>query len=157
VVGSVRPYSLGSCILPSVTLRTFLLGTGLGFLVSWGSLLGVLFFINPRQAGMLGFTLFFLALFLATASTASLVGYGLRRFIAPGQIPAYSVRYSLRQGILLGLLLDGILLLQSLRLMRWWLVLILVIIFISLEFFFLSYDQATASRRRFAKASSPAA
>ena len=130
-----------------MTLRTFLItsavGSVLGWLV-WGS---IVIWLDPVQAAGAGFLLFFLALFLATASSAALIGYGVRRLLAPGSHPAYSVRPSLRQGIWLGVFLDTLLFLQLVRLNRWWLTLIFIIFFLSVEFIFLSYDR-NAKRSR---------
>jgi len=130
-----------------MTLRTFLLGSFVGTILGWLVWLAIVFWLDPIQAGTFGFVLFFLALFLAIASTTALIGYALRRILAPGHHPAYSVRPSLRQGIWLGLLFDLLVLLQLLRLGRWWLTLIIVIFFISLEFVFLSYDRNVKTNR----------
>lgn len=98
--------------------------------------------LNPYQAGWVGFVLFFLALFVALSSIASLVGYGARRLVVAAQPPAYRVRSSIRQGVLLGLLTTVLLGLQLARLAQWWLVLIVVVLFVTTEFIFLSYDRA---------------
>jgi len=131
-----------------MTVRTFLLGSVVAILISWAVWLLVLFWMNPLTTGTLGFVLFFLTLFLVIASSTALVGYGLRRLVAGSQLPTYSVRYSLRQSVLLGLLVNVNLLLQLTRLLRWWLVLIIIAVFISIEFFFLSYDQSIIRRQR---------
>ena len=129
-----------------MTLRTFFLGSIAGIILGWIVWLAIVFWLDPIQAGTFGFILFFLALFLAVASTAALIGYALRRILAPGHHPAYSVRPSLRQGIWLGIFFDLLVLLQLLRLSRWWLTLIIIIFFISLEFVFLSYDRVVKTR-----------
>jgi len=97
--------------------------------------------LDPLEAGSLGYVLFFLSLFLLVASISALVGYGIRRFIFSRQHPAYSVRPSLRQGAWLGFFLDILLFLQLFRLLRWWIAFIIVLLFLSLEVLFLSYDR----------------
>lgn len=126
-----------------MTLRTFLGGSLVGALLGALVWLAIVFWLDPLQAGAPGFILFFLALFLATASTASLAGYGIRRLLNPAIHPAHHVRPSLRQGILLGLFLDVLLFLQLLRLSRWWLTLICIIFFVCFELIFTSYDRNT--------------
>lgn len=119
-----------------------MLGSAVAIVISWVIWLMILFWVNPEAAGVPGYVLFFLSLFLAIASTMALVGYGVRRFVASQELPAYSVRYSLRQGLLLAILIDISLVLQRGRLLRWWLVLILIVLCVSIEFIFLSYDHA---------------
>lgn len=126
-----------------MTLRTFFWGSLAGALLGWLVWVAIVLWLDPVQAGSVGFVLFFLALFLALASTAALVGYGVRRLIGSAAHPAHHVRPSLRQGLLLGVFFDALLLLQLLRLSRWWLTLILIVIFVCIELVFLSYDRNT--------------
>jgi len=106
----------------------------------------VLFFLDPTQAGTLGYVLFFLSLFLTVASVASLIGFGLRRVLRVQQLAAYSVRSALRQGIMLALFVCILLILVRLRVYQWWVAVILTIFFVSAELIFFSYDR-TISRR----------
>lgn len=131
-----------------MTVRLFIIGTLVTALAAWGMWLMIIMWLDPVEAGLYGYLLFFLTLFLGIASLMALAGYGLRRMLVPAQLPAYRVRYSIRQGILLGLFTDLLLFLQRLRLIRWWLVLLLTVVFICTEFFFLSYDHAS---RRYTK------
>lgn len=124
-----------------MTVRVFTLGAAATAVLAWAVWLVVLSWLDPVQAGWIGFLLFFLSLFLAVAGSAGLIGYGVRRIINPGQHPTYSVRPALRQGILLGLFLDLLLALQLLRLLRWWIAFILIVLLLSTELVFLSYDQ----------------
>lgn len=124
-----------------MTIRTFLVGTTISIGASWAILALIITSLDPSQASSLAFTLFFLVMFLAAASTAALLGYGVRRFLLSSQHPAHSVRPSLRQGIWLALLLDILLFLQLLHLLRWWIAFIIVLLFLSLEVLFLNYDR----------------
>lgn len=126
-----------------MSVRLFIIGALLTALAAWGMWLMIIMWLDPIEAGLYGYLLFFLTLFLGIASVMALVGYVLRRLLVPAQLPAYRVRYSIRQGILLGLFTDLLLFLQRLRLIRWWLVLLLTVVFICTEFFFLSYDHAS--------------
>lgn len=130
-----------------MTIRFFLAGVLTSLVISWGIWLLIINWLDPEETVWLGFALFFLALFLAVASTAALIGYGLRRLLAPGQLSIYRLRPSLRQGIWLGLFFDLLLFLQLQRLLRWWITIIIIFIFLSIEFLFLSYEARSARYR----------
>lgn len=125
-----------------MTVRIFFGGSLLTALITWTIWLLILWFVDPQQAGLLGFIIFFLSLFLSIASSVALLGFAVRRVVRDPQLPAYQVRNSLRQGVLLALFTSILLLLQLLRLLQWWVALILIILFVSAEFIFLSYDRA---------------
>ncbi|HZQ45978.1 MAG TPA: hypothetical protein VFC07_03120, partial [Verrucomicrobiae bacterium] len=110
----------------------------------------IILWLNPAAGGWVGYVLFFLSLFVVLSSVASLIGYGVRRVLLPRQLPAYSVRISLRQALLVGLFTNILLFLQLLRVLQWWLTIILILFFVVIESMFLSYDRA-ASRHRHAE------
>lgn len=126
-----------------MTVRTFIIGSLLAGIISWSIWIAIIILLDPVQAGWLGFILFFLALFLAVASTVALIGYAARRLMAPEQLAAYAVRSALRQGALLALFLLLLLFLQLMRLYQWWLAVVAIVLFISVELMFLGYDRTT--------------
>lgn len=125
-----------------MTVRTFLLGSAGAAILFWGIWALIINWINPTEAGAIGFLLFFSTFFLAVAATAAFFGYGLRRLITPSQFAAYRVRTSLRQAVWLGFFLDLLLFLQLQRLLYWWVTVIVIVLFLSLEFLFLTYDKS---------------
>lgn len=125
-----------------MTVRVFTIGTALTAFLSWAIWLLIVNYLDPTRAGWLGFLLFFLALFLAIASVASLIGFFARRLVMPQRLPSYAVRTALRQGVLLGLFLDLLLFLQLIRLYQWWLAIFGICLFLFIEFIFLGYDRA---------------
>lgn len=125
-----------------MTVRVFIAGSLLTAIGSWAIWLLIINYLDPVRAGAIGFSLFFLTLFLAVASTASFIGYVVRRFIARDVLAAYAVRAALRQGVLLGLFSDLLLGLQLINLYTWWLTVIAIILFVTTEFIFLGYDRA---------------
>ncbi len=135
-----------------MTLRTFLIGTALSMVCAWGIFFLLINWLEPEVAGGIGFVLFFLTLFLAIASTASLIGYFTRRILIPRQLPGYHVRTALRQGIWLGIFTNALLFMQLQRLLKWWITAIIVVLFISIEFIFLTYDQGKTHSRGAAQA-----
>lgn len=129
-------------------MRIFILGCVAGVLVGGGVMALIVTQLDPDQAGPVGFGLFFLSLFVGVSSFMAGVGYGVRRLILARQFPAYVVRTSLRQGIMLGVFTAGLLFLQLWRLYRWWLALIIVVLFVSFELVFLSYDRSYQRNHR---------
>lgn len=125
-----------------MTVKVFLFGSILATAVSAAIWLLIVTYLDPARAGLGGFILFFLSLFIATTGVVSLLGYGARLIVMPRQFAAYRVRASLRQGTLIALLSSGLLALQLFRLYRWWLALLMVILFVSCELIFLSYDRS---------------
>lgn len=118
-------------------------GSAIGAVLGWLVWVAIVLWLDPAQARAVGFILFFLALFLAVASSAALAGYAIRRLIGSNVHPSHHVRPSLRQGLLLGTFFDVLLLLQLLRISRWWLTLICIILFLCFELAFISYDRST--------------
>ena len=131
-----------------MTVRLYLSGSVAVAVISSIIWLLIIMQLDPAQAGVIGLLLLFLSLFLAVGSITNVVGYGLRRLLVPRQFPSYRVRTSLRQGVVLGLFTSVLLLLQLLRFYHWWLTLILIVLFVSIEFIFLTYDRASGRHLR---------
>ena len=131
-----------------MTVRTFLVGSFVSSVVFWGIWLLIVLWVSPSEIPIVGLILFFLSFFLAVASVAALLGYGLRRLIIPSQFPAYRVRTSLRQALLLGGFMDLLMFLQMQRLLRWWVTVIMIILVLSIEFIFLSYDRGVGRHQK---------
>lgn len=129
-----------------MTVRAFILGSFIGAAIGCGMWLLVVTQMKPDQASWLGFTLFFLSLFLAIASIGGLLGYFVRRLVTDKAFGPYTVRTSLRQGIMLGVFFVVLLFLQLMRIYQWWIAIILIVLCASFELVFLSYDKAHARR-----------
>jgi len=129
-----------------MTVRTFIIGSLIATAIGGAIWALIVTQLSPHQAGPLGFILFFLSLFLTAGSFSALVGYFIRRLLGNRQFPAYIVRTSLRQGVMIGSFFVVLLLLQLGSLYRWWLAVIIIVLLISFELVFLSYDRN--SRRK---------
>ena len=101
----------------------------IAFILCWLSFFMVIFFINPQEAGFLGFFLFYLSLFLALTDTFALAGFFLRIWLLDRPIFT-QVIVSFRQAIWFSLFVVFCLILQSKRLLNLW-VIILSILFLS--------------------------
>jgi len=124
-----------------MSVRTFLIGSLFTAISSWAIWIIIINFLDPIQAGFIGLFLFYLAIFLSVASTSALIGYGVRRLLKPDLLAAHVVGPAMRQGVLLGIFLDVLLVLQHMRLYRWWVGISFAIILIIIEIVFLSYDR----------------
>jgi len=135
-----------------MTVRTFVVGALAATAVGAASWLLTLTKLDPAAAGAIGFLLFFLSFFVVTAGAMSLAGYAVRRLLAPQLLPSYLVRTSLRQGVMVSLFVVLLLLLQLWRLYRWWIALIAIVIVVSFELVFISYDRTASYRPHRAQA-----
>lgn len=127
-----------------MTVRAFLLGASVTSVIALGIWIMIIYWLDPRQAGWIGYMLFFLSLLLGLIGVISLIGYGIRRLLMPDTLPAYHVRHALRQAVLIGVFTNVILALQLVRLNHWWLVIGMMILITLIELVFLSYDRSVS-------------
>ena len=107
-------------------------------LMSWIAWMLVIFLINPKDAGTLGFGLFYASLFLALLGIFSMVGLFIRHLHKKKKFIVEKVLVSFRQGMWFAIIVVGALMLQSKDLLTWWNGVLLVLIVTVLEFFFIS-------------------
>jgi len=125
-------------------IKTFLFLIGLGSILSLVSWLVIIFSVDPGQAGFIGFSVFYLSLFLTLLGLIFLVGQWLRTKIFRKQIIYIRLNTSLRQAVLFALLLIGWAFLQSYGLAHIWNVILLILVLTSLEFFFVTTQKQPA-------------
>ncbi len=103
--------------------------------IAWITWLLVMSTINPTQTVWWGFVLFYTTLFLSLFGSFAVAGLAVRTIT---QFRRRTVRYqastSLRQALLWSLALIIALFLQSQRLLSWWVVSLLAIVFVLIEF-----------------------
>ncbi len=107
-------------------------------LVCWIAWLFVLYFMNPTEAGSIGFLLFYISLFFASLGTFSLLGFFLRVWFSKEQIIFRHLGIATRQSLWFSALVILTLLLQAGNFLKWWSILLLLFFMLLLEFFFLS-------------------
>ena len=105
----------------------------------WGAFLLVVNAINPENAGILGFTLFYATLFLALAGLAALIGFYLRFKILKERLVFNLVKIAFRQSFLFAFLIVASLLLLSQKLLSWTNLILLIIILGLAEFIMIGY------------------
>jgi hypothetical protein len=107
-------------------------------LFCWLAWLVVLYYINPTEAGLIGFLLFYFSLFVAVFGTFSLLGFFIRVWFSKEEVIFRHLGIATRQSLWFALLLVGTLAMKGANFMRWWSILLLMLFLILLEFFFLS-------------------
>ena len=107
----------------------------LGFLISAFGLVSVILFTDPNNSGWIVHASLYLTLFLTVITAATIFGILIRSAFFYG-LYAANLKISIRQAILLGLLLCISLLLLSYGLLIWWVFLLLLSFTIALEIFF---------------------
>lgn len=116
-----------------VTLRSSLSVFGIGTAFAWAAFLLIFFTVPPDAAGVLGEIFFFSALLLALIGTLTMLGI-LGRWRMSRLLPALHIGPAFRQGTLLSLAGVGLLLLQRFRVLRWWNILLLVVVLAGMDF-----------------------
>lgn len=117
-----------------MTLRSSLAVFGVGTAFAWAAFLLIFFTVPPDTAGVLGEAFFFSALLLALIGTLTMLGI-LGRWRMSSLLPALHIGPAFRQGALLSVAAVGLLLLQRFRILRWWNILLLVILLAGFDFF----------------------
>lgn len=103
-------------------------------LLSGFSLASVIIFTDPEQASAVVFLFLYLSAFLFSFGFFTLLGLLLRRYLAPTMF-VLNFYTSLRQALLVALLITLSLVLLGQHLLFWWVELSLVLLLISIEFF----------------------
>jgi hypothetical protein len=119
-------------------LRAFLILILVGTVLAWASWLIALFKIDPIGSGALGIGLFVILFLLGLFGVFFFAGFGVRRLLFRRQTLFSKLNTSLRQGGFFTALVALWAILQSQRLVRWWNLVLLVLLFATLEFFFVS-------------------
>ncbi len=123
-----------------MSLKNYLILFAVGTLLSWGAWVIVLTQMNPDVNRAVTVTAFAMSLGFAVAGTFAFGGFGVRAMFGKDPVLFRVLRTSVRQGVVVAVLLEGLLVLQAMRWFAWWNVVPLVIFFILLEGFFLSQD-----------------
>lgn len=122
-----------------MSLSRYLLTMIAATLLCWLAWVLVLININPFGAGLTSFFIFYASLFLALVGSFTLIGFVVRVWLLKQDEPYFrQVKKTFRHGLLLAALLIFALLLQSQRLLNWWRIILLILVFALLELFFLT-------------------
>lgn len=109
-------------------------------IVSFLSLFLVLSRLDPFQDQLLALPLFFISLFFASSTLLSLLGYVIRIAFYRDELLLNHFNVSLRQGIILGFCLCGMMGLQAMRTLSWWNGPVLVVLALLVELYFVAKE-----------------
>lgn len=121
-----------------MTLKRYLLTMAATTFLCWFAFGIVIFRIDPYTAGFLGLLLFFVSLFFSVWGTLSLCGFVLRFIFLKSVVPFRYIGTSLRQALWFAIILCLSLFLVTQEIYAWWMSLLLIIGFSTLEGFFIA-------------------
>lgn len=98
-------------------------------------------FIDPEKTGQAGKIIFYLVLFFALSGMLNLFLLWLRGVWGGEKTAILNINLSLRQSIFLATILVGLLALQGLRILVWWVGLLLVASIFLAELYFLASER----------------
>lgn len=116
---------------------------GVASAAAWTAWVVVVHAIDPVHTGLLGFLLFYVTLAIALIGTLSLFGAGLRAWSHPEEHPSRHTIRSFRQSILLTLLMLSICIMLSAGVLRWWSLILAVLIIGLIELIIISIQRKT--------------
>lgn len=119
------------------TTKKYLIPLILGSLVALTGFIFVLLYVDPYTTGTLGHLFFYLTIFLATIGIVTTLTLLFRQRFFPG-IYAELFRISLRQAVLVAILVTGLVYLEAQNILYWWVGLTLGLFLIAIESFFSS-------------------
>lgn len=96
----------------------------------------ILFRTDPYEGGRSSLIWFFASLFISIAGVLTTTAYYFRNALGKGRTPSVYFVTSLRQGILVSLVVVGLLLLKAMDSLAWWDGLLLIASVVLLELFF---------------------
>lgn len=125
-----------------MTLKNYLLVMAVLTIVCWAIFIFVASLVDPQMTNWLGYTLFYLALFLSLSGTTAIIGFVVRFVALKKELAFNLVKLAFRQSFLFSLFIIFLLILKSQHLFNWLNLLLLVIIFAVLELFLISYKKS---------------
>lgn len=108
----------------------------IGFVLALGVWILILFNIDPYKADFMSIASFYASLFLWVFCLLSIFGYYLRIWLGNKEVIYANLPVAMRQGVLISLIITGLLILQSLRVLNWWITGIWIMVIIVVELFF---------------------
>lgn len=121
-----------------MTLKQYLSTLAVGTAFAWIAWFLILTSINPAETSAIGIFFFYITLFAANSGLFTIIGTLLRQRKKEESELQHVILTSLRQAILLSLLVIAALFLLRTELLTWWVVLISITLIALIEFFALS-------------------
>ncbi len=125
-------------------IRTILWGLSAVAAACWLAWALTIVNTNPEQGGQVALASFYLSLYVGLASTLTVAGYLLRRHFGNNELRYANLLVAFRQAFLGAALGLALIALQSIGLLAWWDILLLVAVVLLLEL----YVRSNARSRR---------
>lgn len=118
-----------------MSFRSYLALMALCTLIAWAAWALVIFNVNPEEAGLSGFLLFYVTLGTGLIGTLSLLGIWFRVILLGRKdVVTREVKVSFRHAVLLSLVAGFALALSAKALLHWWVLFVLIIVASVLEY-----------------------
>ena len=116
------------------SLTSLLLRIGSASLLSFTSLLVILFRVSPLSSPTVAVPFFFLTLFLFSASTVTLIGLGSWQYVKiEGMDTGKKISIAFREGLFFATAITLVFLFQILGILTWWIIVLIFLVFILVE------------------------
>lgn len=119
-----------------MTIKNYLFGIFATTLLATGIVIAILFNTNPYQADLVTIITFFASLFLFLVGLFTFSGFYLRVYFSNREVVYTNLPISLRQAVLLALIIVGLLIFKSLGVLNIWVLISFVICVAMVELFF---------------------
>lgn len=119
-----------------MVLRIYLFSLYLTFFLSLGLLCLILFNVNPFASPYWLHFLFYFTFFLVWVALFGLIGFYLKIWAANREVIFAHLWPTLRQSIFIGLGITSLLFLYQIKVLNWWVGILLVFALLMLELFF---------------------
>jgi hypothetical protein len=122
--------------------KNYSLIMGAATIIAWVGFFTIIFNFDPQEANWIIFILFYLSLFLAVSGTLSIIGFFARiLLLRKRSILRYLATESFRQATIVAAALVVTLILQSVRILTWWNMALLILAAAALEFLILLFKK----------------
>lgn len=129
-----------------MTFRMYIILMSLATFFAWAAWAVILWNTNPFEAGLIGFVMFYLTLFISLVGTLTLLGVSYRVLVRQRRdVVSREVRISFRHAVVLSLLGVTALAVSAQGKLRWWMVVLLILAGTALEYLFLIQEEARRS------------
>lgn len=118
----------------------YLTGVSVAAVFAWASWGVVINKFSPYVSPVPALTLFYASLFIALTATFALFGFYLRVWLNKDEVYIQHINIAIRQGFLLALVVCVAMFFQRLRVLTWWDGLLLVMMMILIEFYFMAKE-----------------
>ncbi len=126
-----------------MSFRWYLAFMGVGSGLAWAAWTMVLFTVNPYEAGLAGWLIFYATLSLAAVGTLSLLGVAYRvGWLKREEDLAKQVKISFRHAILLSSVAVFSLILVSAHLFKWYWMIVVLVCAAAVEYVFLLIQES---------------